>query len=227
LQVTDAQILYRITVASTVANLSNSNCDFTTMTPKLVHAVNCNVALPTSLILKGQNDDGYGTLQWLSSNEIPELSYIVERSDDGTNFTPIATVNGTAPYGEGASYTFADPTLLSTNTYYRINISTPNYHQYSKLVLLGNASIAFSVHSLANPFVDHIPMDLTVPTEGTANIMLVDMYGRVIAQMRQTLEQGLNTVTMYGLDGLANGAYALQVRYGGQLISSKMVKLSK
>jgi hypothetical protein len=227
LQVTDAQILYRITVASTVANLTNSNCDFTTMTPKLVHAVNCNVVLPTSLILKGQNDDGYGTLQWLSTNEIAELSYTVQRSDDGTNFTPIATVNGTAPFGEGASYTFADPTPLAVNTYYRVDMSTPNYHQYSKLVLLGNASFAFEVHSLANPFTDHIPMDLTVPANGTALITLVDMYGRVIAQMRQGLGQGLNTVNMYGLDGLAAGAYALQVRYGGQLISTKMIKLSK
>jgi hypothetical protein len=227
LQATDAQILYRITVASTVANLANSNCDFTTMTPKLVHAVNCNVVLATTVVLKGQNDDGFGTLQWLSSNEVAQLSYIVERSDDGVNFIPIATVIGTAPNGEGASYTFTDPTQLAANTYYRINISTPDLHQYSKRVLLGNASFAFAVHSLANPFVDHIPMDLTVPMEGTALITLVDIYGRVIAQMRQTLTHGLNTVTMYGLSAVANGAYALQVRYGGQLISSKMIKLSK
>jgi hypothetical protein len=221
-----AQIIYRITVASTVANLSSSGCSFTTMTPKIVKAVNCNIILPTTLIFKGQNTDGFGNLQWVSSNEVAEISYTVERSDDGANFTPVGVLDGIAPYGEGASYHFTDPNPLAARTYYRINLGTPNYHQYSNQVLLGNQAIAFAVHSLANPFTDHIPLELTAPTAGVALVTLVDIYGRVITQVKQTLEQGLNNLTLYGLGALANGAYALQVRYNGQLISTKMLKLS-
>ncbi len=228
LQPTDAQIIYRITVASTVANLSSAGCAFTTSTPKIVHAVNCMIILPTTLLaFKGQNQDGFGALQWLSSNEIAEITYIVERSDDGRNFTPIGTLDGTAPLGEGASYHFTDPSPLAANTYYRINLGTPNYRNYSNQVLLSNTAINFAMHSLINPFVDHIPLELTVPADGTAQITLVDMYGRLIVKKTQALSMGLNTVTLYGLDGLSNGAYALQIRFGDQLISNKMIKLSK
>jgi hypothetical protein len=225
----NTQILYRIMVASTLANLDSAGCVFTTMTPKLVRAVNCHIILPTTILaFKGQNKDGFGALQWASENEVAELSYIVERSDDGgTNFTPIGTLDATAPFGQGTSYHFTDPSPLTARTYYRINMGTPNYHQYSGDVLLGNTAIAFTAHSLANPFADHIPLELTAPADGTALITLVDMYGRVIVQKRQAIGQGLNTVTLYGLGGLSAGAYALQIRYGGQLISNKMVKLSK
>lgn len=220
-------IEYRITVASTTANLSSANCSFTASSPKVVHAVNCNIVLPTTLIsFRGQAKDGYGNLTWVSADEVAELSYIVERSDDGQNFTPIGTVNGTAPLGQGSNYQFADPTPLNANTYYRIDISTPSYHQYSHQVLLSNSALAFAIKTLVNPFVDHIPLELTVPVDGSALITLVDMYGRVIVTQHQTLSEGLNNITLYGLGGLATGAYALQVRYGDQVYSNKMLKVS-
>jgi hypothetical protein len=228
LNLADTLIEYRITVASSAANLTNSNCSFVTMSPKLIHAVNCMIVLPTSLIsFTGQANNGYAALQWISSNEVDGVNYIVERSNDQANFSAIETVKGIAPEN-GAGYHFNDPNPMNGPTYYRINIASNNYHAYSKTILLSNSDINYDIKSLINPFTDHLSFDLIIPdaASGTAFFTLVDMYGRVIMQQTSAVNQGLNPINIYGLSGLANGTYALQAQYAGKVITRKIVKSS-
>jgi len=224
---TNTNIIYRLTIASTVANLASPTCSFTTTQPKTVIGVNCLVALPTTLLsFHGQVSGGLGSLQWVSSNEVDGLSYGVERSDDGTNFTTIATVPSTAGAGNGAAYRFTDPTPVGIQTYYRINLIASSLHLYSNLVLLSNTNISFQIRSIINPFADHIRVDMTASGNGTAILTLVDLYGRVIRRQQQQVTQGYNTVTMFGLSGLPVATYALQIQYNNQLVSEKMVKVN-
>ena len=224
----DGLIKYRIIVASTTANLSNSNCSFITMQPKIIFSINCNIALPTYLIsFKGQEKGGLGALQWLSADETEGLSYVIERSDDGAHFTSVGTVQGTAGDGRGASYQFTDPKPLAGQVYYRIRISSGSYQRYSSQVLLSSTGFELAIRSLVNPFIDHITVDLTSPTDGTVQVSLIDLYGRLIRQVKQPVNQGLNNFTLYGLGRLANGTYVLQIHSGEQVISKKLIKLAK
>ena len=223
---TNTFIKYRITVASTVANLSTAGCAFTTSTPKIVIGVDCNETLPVDLIwFRGQLKDGLSNLQWLTSNETADIVYTVERSDDGVNFTAIGSVAGQAGAGQGATYHFTDPRAVSGQVYYRINITSSSLHKYSNQVLISNSAIGLAVTSLGNPFSDHITIGLTAPANGPALLTLIDMYGRVITQSKQSVSEGLNTLTLYGLGGLSNGTYALQIRYADKVISKKMLKM--
>jgi hypothetical protein len=224
---TNTQIIYRLTVASTVANLSSSTCSFTTTQPKTVVGVNCMVALPTTLLsFNGKVTGGLGQLQWVSSNEIDGLSYSVERSDDGTNFTSIATIPATAGTGNGAAYQFTDPTPVGIQTYYRIGLVAQSLHLFSKLVLLSNTSISFQIRSVVNPFTDHISVDMTSSGNGTAVVTLVDLYGRMIRREMQPVTQGFNTITMYSLSGLPAATYVMQIQYNDQMVSKKLVKVN-
>jgi len=226
LNLVDTLVTYRITVATTVANLSAANCSFITSTPKVVRAVNCNIALPTSLVyFSGQLNDGLGALQWLSSNETPDVAFSVERSNNGSDFKVIGAVRGSAGAGMGAVYHFTDPAPVSAQTWYRINIISNNYNKYSNQVLLSNTGISFDIRNLLNPFTDHISIDLTSPGNGAAVISLIDIYGRSVRQERQAVSQGLDNLTLYGLGNLATGTYVLQIRYNDNLISRKVVKL--
>jgi hypothetical protein len=226
---TDHMTYYRITVASTVANLSAAGCAYTATSPKIVYAVNCNVVLPTTLIsFKGHENNGQANLTWISSNETSGTTFVVERSNDnGNSFSPVGTLDGIAGAGQGASYQFTDPTALNGQALYRVNITDGNYHRYSTQVLLSTQALGFSVKPLANPFVDNIALEITAPNDGMAQVILVDMFGRTIRQVRQPLTRGLNAVTLDGLGGLATGAYAIQVHCGDQVVSNKMLKLTK
>jgi hypothetical protein len=52
------------------------------------------------------------------------------------------------------------------------------------------------------------------------------MYGRYIRRISQPISQGLNSLTIDGLGNLANATYALQIQYGDQLVSEKLVKVA-
>jgi hypothetical protein len=217
--------IYRLIVASTVANLTTTGCFYTTNQPKYIYGVNCMIALPTTILsFTGKVHDGLGNLQWTTADETDNLLYSVMRSDDGVHFTSLVTVPATGGRSGGAAYTFADPTPVGLRTYYRIDMIVSSVRRSSGLVLLGNSGLSFEVRSIQNPFTDHIGMELTAPAGGVATISLVDMYGRYLRRASQPLIQGLNSFTLDGLARLPAGTYALQIQCNGQLISRKLVK---
>jgi hypothetical protein len=226
---TTSLTIYQLVVASTVGNLSSSTCAYVTTQPKYVVGVNCFVALPTTLLLfRGQlQNNGLANLQWTTAGEVPGLQFGVERSDDGVHYTTIGTLPGTAVPGNGASYQFTDPNPVAAQSYYRIQMTSNTISQYSGLVLLSNTSISFTIQSIQNPFIDQINMVMTAPSTGTATITLIDLFGRSLRRVIQPLNQGLNSVSLYGLGNLPAATYALQIQYGDHLVSQKILKVDK
>lgn len=225
LQATDNLVIYRLIVASTTNNLTTTGCYYITNQPKIVRGVDCMIVLPTTLLsFRGQVREGLGNLQWVSENEVNGLVYTVERSDDGVSYKPLISLPGVAGEGRGASYQFSDPNPITSQTYYRISLSSAGSKRYSSLVLLSSGKIQFEVRSALNPFIDHITVDLTTPSEGKVVLTLVDMYGRIVRRLQQTVGQGLNNLNVYGLGGLPAGTYALQIQMNDQVISKKLVK---
>jgi hypothetical protein len=226
---TTALTIYQLVVASTVSNLASSTCAYTTAQPKYVVGVNCMIALPTTLLsFRGQlQNNGLANLQWTTTGEVPGLQFTVERSDDGVHYTAIGTLPGTAVPGEGASYQFTDPTAVAAQSYYRIQLTSNSISQYSGLVLLSNSSISFQIRSVQNPFIDQINMEMTAPSTGTATITLIDLFGRSLRRVIQPVNQGMNSINLYGLGNLPAATYALQIQYGDHLVSQKLVKVDK
>ncbi len=225
---TTGETIYRIIVASTSANLTTNGCYYTTSQPKYIYGVNCMIELPTTLLsFTGQQQNGYGNLQWTTTNEVPDLFYALQRSDDGMHFTTLTTVPASALPGQDGSYQFADPAQRSAQTYYRIDMLTNSLSRYSTLVLLSANNIQFGVRSVLNPFVDQINIELTAGAEGTAVINLADLYGRYIRRTQQRVNQGLNNLSFGGLGDLPSAAYILQIQYNGQQVTEKVVKVGK
>jgi hypothetical protein len=226
---TTSLTIYQLVVASTDSNLKSSSCSYTTMQPKYVYGVNCLIALPTTILnFRGQlGAGGLGDLRWITGGEVPGLQFIVERSDDGVHFNTIGTLPGEAVPGDGAAYRFTDPTPVAAQTYYRIRMTSGGIAQYSNLVLLSNRNIMFEVRSVLNPFVDQINIELTTPATGNATITLIDLFGRPMRRIMQPVTGGINSISLFGLGGLPDAAYALQIQYGGQLVSQKVVKVGK
>jgi hypothetical protein len=226
-QAVTSTTIYRLTIASTTANLANASCNFTTSQPKLVFGVNCMVTLPTTLIsFRGQLNNGLGQLVWTTAGEIPGLSYSVERSDDGVHFSSIAVLPATAAIGEGAIYQYTDPNPVNAQSYYRINMLAQSMNKFSQLVLLSNGQLAFQVRSTLNPFTDHLGVDLVSPGDGVATLTLLDLYGRVVHRDRQPVTQGYNALAVYGVSNLPAATYALLIQYNNQVTCQKVVKVN-
>jgi hypothetical protein len=224
----DTDIRYRLTVASTTANLSNPACAYIASAAKIIRTINCLIVLPTSIDFKGWLNETSAVLQWTSTNETGNTSYIIERSnDDQLHFKPVATVNGHAGQGNGDLYTYIDPAAVTGPVYYRINITDGNYHRYSKVVLLSTAAIGFEVRSLINPFTSTISFDVTAPDNQATTFIITDACGRLVKVEKQNLNKGLNNIRIYGLNTLSSGVYILKIQYQDKLISKRMIKVKQ
>lgn len=221
----DTLVTYRLTIASTVASLTNANCSYIASTPKIIHSINCMIVLPTTVTVKGWLNNQNAQLQWSSTNETGNTRYIVERSDqDQTHFHPIGTLPGLGIKGSGNTYSFNDSEPVYGQSYYRINIADNDLHTVSKTILLSH-TIDFEVKSLVNPFNDFISFDMTVPGDQQASFAINDAFGRQVRREIQHVSQGLNTIRIYGLDKLPNGFYVIQIHCGEKTLSKSMIKL--
>jgi hypothetical protein len=227
LNLTDTLTKYRLIAATTVSNLSNTNCSSYATAQKIVVGADCMTVLPTNIILfKGRLNSGYGNLQWITTNEVPDITYTVERSTDQIHYEQIGTLAGTAAESLGATYNFADPKAIGQPTYYRIYMSAGKYSKYSTIVLLSNNDIDFDVQSVTNPFNDWIGFDMTAPQDAVSTFTLTDMYGRRVKQEKQNVTKGLNGIKIYNLSNLASGTYTLQVQYEDKMVSKRVIKLT-
>ncbi len=218
-------VQYRIVIASTPANLSNVNCSYPATSPKYVYEVNCLVLLPVNIIyFSGQLKDGLSNLKWVTTNETANTKYIVERSNDQLNFVSIDTVNANAYPGSGSTYYYIDTKPVLSVSYYRIRIISDNSQKTSPIILLTNSAIDFEVKSLVNPFNSQLSFEMIVPNNDIATITLVDMYGRIIRQQKQSVTQGINDVGIYDLSSLAVAAYTLKIQYEDKMIVRQVIK---
>lgn len=225
LGVSDTLTTYRLTVASTVANLSLSSCTTTNSAHKLVLGVNCQSVLPTQLLrFRGQATDGYAALQWVSSGETGNIRFVVQRSEDQLHFRDIGQLPGSTQPGTGNDYYFRDPLPLARSTYYRISMLSGNYSKLSQVILLSNTDIPFELRAVTNPFTDWMSMDLTSPGDGPLVITLTDMFGRVISKSPRQVYSGLNTLRLNQMGRLSAGIYNLQVRYGDKTANRLLIR---
>ena len=92
----DSADLYRLVVATTTPNLSNTACLSTDLTTIVtLNVQDCGVPLGINFIsFSGKLDRGNANLIWTTSKENEPVYYSIERSYDGTSFSSIAVLPG-------------------------------------------------------------------------------------------------------------------------------------
>ena len=120
----DSGSKYRVVVATTSANLSNSSCLFTDGVSIITLIVNnCGPILDVNLLsFNGKIINHNGNLFWRTSKEFEPISFTIEKSADGINFAPIASLNGHGNNTENNYYNYTDPSVVSGRVFYRIGM---------------------------------------------------------------------------------------------------------
>jgi hypothetical protein len=218
--------LYRIRVASSAVNLSDSNCSFSASTFIQIYVNSCMDLLNTKLkSFNAQNQHDFGYLSWITEDETAGVQYDIEKSTDAVHFIKIGSVAGNAL---GNTYTFTDKEMLKGVTYYRIKIvETGGKYIYSKAASLNTASIQFDIKSLVNPFDNTLSFNLVTPSDRQAFITVSDSYGKIIRHTEIKIYKGLNPVSINDLNILSSGTYLLRIQAEGQTINKQIVKLKK
>lgn len=206
--------MYRVVVATTLGNLSDVNCRFTDVSSILtLNVIDCFNPLHTSFLsFSGELRNHTAVLHWKSGTETEPVSYDIEKSIDGTQFSVIGTVNGANNPGVAENvYTFTDPQPYG-KTFYRIVLrNAAGQERLSNIILLSFQPVSFSLVTVINPFDTRLRFSIYSDSYKVGTVMLINEAGMVTAQKKAGLLPGVNNLSFENTGGLADGVYFLRV----------------
>lgn len=219
--------LYRVMVATTAANISNSNCQFTDGVSKITLSVlNCGTPLSVQLLnFNGKLTNNYANLLWTTTNENEPISFEIERSTDQNQFTLIGRMRGHGQANETNYYNFTDTMQVSGKVWYRIAMIDQNgVRKYTRTIMLENELAGFDVAGVINPFNSSLQFDVTVKEDVRLQVTLMTVSGTPVRKQSFRAYSGMNSYTIPMVENLQRGVYLLQINYKDQNILRKVLK---
>jgi hypothetical protein len=220
---------YRLVVATTLANLSDINCRFTdNMNIITINVIDCNNILATDLLsFSGKIVNTRASIKWITSAENELLIFNLEKSNDGINFKPIASLNSyNEPNASLNTYYYTDPVPLTENTFYRLNMKNNSGKAgYSKVLVLTPLFTDRDYISVINPFISELLFDISTASPGKAVTELIDINGNTVRTKAFEFAPGINRCKIENIEMLNSGIYFLITKLSsGKILQKKVIK---
>lgn len=160
-----------------------------------------------------RNPDKTITVNWKVENESNIQSYMVERSEDGSNFNGILTAPPIANNGGRADYTQVDISPLAQDNFYRIKaISDIGKVEYSSIVKVGQLKRMPEISIWPNPVTGHkAQLYFSDQPAGRYTVSLVYSNG---VQQKITDIEVMASISVHSItlpQYLASGIYRLKI----------------
>ena len=176
------------------------------------------VALPVTLLnFTAVRQDNAVLLNWSTAEETNSKTFEVERGGDGAHFTQIGKVAARGNSEVVSSYAYPDEQPLPGNNYYRLRqVDLDGHAVYSK-VLKVNIPVKLEVRP--NPA--HGAVTIYLDNAGdAANIMILDLSGKLLLQKTVTAGTG---VLPLEISGLARGIYTVKAVSSAGVTTQKLL----
>lgn len=164
--------------------------------------------------LQAQTQHEKIALSWTVYGEEDMAGYMLEKSNDGRNFSELAYMMS-AGNNEVFTYKYNDrATTPDAVVYYRVKAIEENTGKlyYSNVVALKPAGAANAkVQLWPNPVVSQLTVNYNATTSGTVNALLLNMEGKAIKQHRYGADKGINRFVLSNLQSLPSGTYFLKL----------------
>jgi len=150
-------------------------------------------------------------VSWTVENESGIQQYEVEKSEDGIQFTKVATV--AVNINGSGNYSWLDENVTSGYQYYRVrSIGKDGQLQYTQIVkvLIGDLDASISVYP--NPIVNgSIQIQFSNQVAGVYEIRLMNSLGQLILSKVVTHNDGNSSEIITPAHKLAKGIYQLEI----------------
>jgi len=191
------------------------------------YRIDMSAVLATTLSsFTGRSTDEGNVLNWTALNETNGVFYIIERSDNGGNFTPIGQLTSTTATGNGSSanHIFVDPHPLTDGpNYYRLQLSdNTGGATYSNIVILTSVPSSSILELAPNPFRDAINIRLNLVKAEKIELRLFDSKGSLLKRAAYQGAKGSNTLNLGDLQSLPVSVYFIQVVLSDQTFVRKV-----
>jgi uncharacterized protein (DUF1501 family) len=183
------------------------------------------VALPVKLLSftgKWMNTVG---LKWEVDQESGIDYYEVQRSDDGTSFAKIGTINAVNSSIRYA-YSFTDNSLSKSSYYYRIKIVEKSSSiEYSSIILLktNQSSGGMRIKIFPNPVTDRFTVAFENKISGPVTLRITDLTGKEIWKQENEMNDTFNLSCSFTNKKPVAGIYILKLFAKNEEATMKMM----
>lgn len=187
-----------------------------------------DITLPLQLIsFTGFLENNVTKLNWQTSGEINTADFIVERSDNATNFSSIGKVNAQNTSAITNSYKYTDDAPLQGINYYRLKMEDKDgKFTYSKVLQI-NYNKHYNITVFPNPFSNSTTISFTLSQSQKVSIRIYDVSGKLIKTIaNEQMEAGSHQLVWNasGENGtaVAKGMYYLKFNAGNYAETKKL-----
>lgn len=173
----------------------------------------------------GAKGNGYNTLNWSAESTSASVTFDIERSADGKNFTAIGSITATQQRTL-TPFDFVDNSILSGTAYYRIKIIDINGKvTYTSVIRLTTAQNDMKlVGVLPNPVSNTAVLNIVSSKKETVQLWVVSMEGKLVQRSTVQLQSGSSIINLE-VANLQAGMYTIKGTFGdGTTSSVKFVK---
>lgn len=187
--------------------------------------VSCSPLGAETMSLSGESEAGYNSLKWTSSSEFNVDKYIIERSENGSEYSEIGNIEAQGLSLDALNYQFEDLQPLTGMAYYRVKLVRKNGTAISSNTLAIEQQFMNElelVKAFPNPADENLNIVLSSKTESTYQLALSTLNGQKVFESSQTIQKGL-TYNSINIREFQNGFYFLTVSREGKIISTHKI----
>lgn len=167
--------------------------------------------LPVTGMQLAAESNGSGVkLQWQTLTEINTSHFIVEKSNNNTEWSVIDSLTA-AGYSNNQKLYNAYDFKAGLLNYYRVKqVDKDGRYMYTNTITVNTKNAAATVYP--NPFVSQLQIDMTVAAAQKTIIIITDMQGRIIINKTWNLLKGRNSNIVSEVKNMSTGVYIVEVK---------------
>ncbi|KAA5537353.1 T9SS type A sorting domain-containing protein [Taibaiella lutea] len=168
----------------------------------------------------GRNAGAVNILNWTTANEKDASHFDIMRSNDGSKFEKLTTVNA-QNVSTGSKYEFTDVKPFEGRNFYRLNMVDANGKSVlSDVVILSvKSSAGLSLVASPNPVNQTLNVSVNGKIDGKATIQVIDITGKIIQKIQVSSND-----TNIDMSALSNGTYIIKYNDNS---NSSVIKVTK
>jgi hypothetical protein len=157
-------------------------------------------------------------LNWTTAQEMNNASFVVERSDDGVVFQPVATLAGAGTSNDNHQYAYTDYTTVTAKLYYRLKqVDSDGRTSYSPVVTIHNEGRSAGITVYPNPVRGQFRVSLPQDSQ-EAWLFVTDSKGLQVISQKVVNGQSVNC------GSFSNGVYFLRLAVKGKEYQTRLLK---
>lgn len=169
-------------------------------------------------------------LFWTTASELNSRKFVVERAENGKDFTAIGEVAAAGNSSKNISYAFEDlgarMRINGEVAYYRLKMvdrdGTFEYSPVRRVSFEQNAATDMNVYP--NPFEDGLTLSFGSIDGSSVQVEIIDLFGKVCYKGTQILDENNPSFVMNNLNNLPAGIYIVKANKGAEVLTRKLIK---